>query len=179
MDFFDKAYREKGLVPLLRNVPGFSGPAAEDPGFARFLEYLKDRVELRRLDPGTVLFTEGDPVDGFYVVRAGSVKVSQRRPGGEHVLAHVGPGGHLGEIGLLFDVAEVQELIRRRQPEAIRPVRTATCCAVDRVELVRIAAEDFYFLFDSSPPMAEQFLREAVQRLRDPELLQRAGRRKS
>jgi CRP-like cAMP-binding protein/Fe-S-cluster-containing hydrogenase component 2 len=163
----DKVYREKGLLSLLRGVPIFSGVDGEDPALAGFLDYLKDRVELRRLEPGTVLFTQGDPVDGFYVVRSGFVKVSQRRPGGDHVLAYVGPGGHFGEIGLLFDVAEVQELIRRLYPEATRPVRTATCSAVDYVELVRIAAEDFYLLFDYTPQVAERLLQTAVQHLRD------------
>jgi Fe-S-cluster-containing hydrogenase component 2 len=152
---------------LLRSLPVFADVAAEDAAFARFLDHLKDRVELLGLDPGAVLFREGDPADGFYVVRSGFVKVAQRRADGEHVLAYVGPGGQFGEIGLLFDVAEVQELILRSYPEATRPLRTATCSALDHVELVRIAADDFYLLFDYAPKVAEQLLHVAVQHLRD------------
>ena len=69
-------------------------------------------------------------------MRTGFVKVSQKRPGGEHVLNYVGPGGYFGEIGLLSDVPEIRAL-------APPGVRTATCTALDHVDLVRITAADF------------------------------------
>ena len=59
------------------------------------------------------------------------MKVSQTRPGGERVLNYVGPGGYIGEIGVLSELPELRGL-------APAGVRTATCTALDHVDLVRI-----------------------------------------
>ncbi len=47
------------------------------------------------------------------------------------MLNYVGPGGYFGEIGLLSDLPELRDL-------APAGVRTATCTALDHVDLVRI-----------------------------------------
>ena len=107
------------------------------PSFARSSTDLRPRVSLRRCEPGEVIFRQGAPaVDGLYLVRTGFVKVSQARPGGERVLNYVGPGGYIGEIGLLSDLPELRDL-------APAGVRTATCTALDHVDLVRITPDDF------------------------------------
>jgi Fe-S-cluster-containing hydrogenase component 2 len=92
------------------------------------------------------------------LVRTGFVKVTQTRPGGEHVLNYVGPGGYIGEIGLLADVPE----IRARAPLG---VRTATCTALDHVDLVRISASDFRAILDEHPELRELLVAEALRRL--------------
>ena len=72
---------------------------------------------LRRCEPGEMIFRQGDPADdGFYLVRTGFVKVSQNRPGGEHVLNYVGPGGYFGEIGLLSDLPEIRAMAPAGRP---------------------------------------------------------------
>ena len=38
------------------------------------------------------------------------LKVAQRQPGGEHVLNYVGPGGYVGEIGLMSHIPEIQKM---------------------------------------------------------------------
>ena len=106
------------------------------PSSTGFVDFLRPRVELVRLDPGEVIFRQGDPADNFYLVRIGFVKVSQSSPGGEHVLTYLGPGRYFGEIGLLSDIPEIRAL-------APPGVRTATCTALDHVDLVRISGEDF------------------------------------
>ncbi len=84
-------------------------------------------MELVRYTKGDVICSQGDIADSFYLVRLGFVKVSEPHPGGDLVLAYLGRGGYFGEIGLLGE-----------------GTRTATCTALDHVELVRIHAEEFH-----------------------------------
>jgi len=55
------------------------------------------------LAPGEVLFVQGAVADLAYVVEEGSVEVVRADPGGgEHLLATLGPGDPVGEMGPLF-----------------------------------------------------------------------------
>jgi len=73
-----------------------------------------------------VICRQGEPADCFYLVRIGFVKVTQSHLGGEMVMAYLSRSEYFGETGLLRE-----------------DVRTATCTALDHVELVRIGAQDF------------------------------------
>src|SRR5262249_49928383 len=85
---------------------------------------------------------------------------SQTQPGGEHVIAYVGPGKYFGEIGLMSHLPEVRDL-------APAGVRTATCTALDHVDLVRIQGEDFHYILDRFPEVREHLLRVAGETLRE------------
>ena len=54
------------------------------------------------LAAGATLFSQGDPSDLIYVIDSGEVDVVQRTAGGELLLATLGPGDHVGEMGPLF-----------------------------------------------------------------------------
>ena len=54
------------------------------------------------LAAGNTLFRQGDPSDLIYVVEPGQVDVIRDTPDGELLLATLGPGDHLGEMGPLF-----------------------------------------------------------------------------
>ena len=116
----DETYRRRALENHLRGVPMFADLSAE------FIAHLKESVELQRFAPGQTIVQQGEAADSFYLVRIGFVKVSENYPGGEMVLAYLSRGDYFGEIGLLSG-----------------GVRTATCTALDHVELVRISGEDF------------------------------------
>jgi CRP-like cAMP-binding protein/Pyruvate/2-oxoacid:ferredoxin oxidoreductase delta subunit/ferredoxin len=116
----DLSYRQRALGSHLRAVPLFAELTDE------FIESLRDKVELLRFTPGQAICRQGEPADSFYLVRIGFVKVSQTHPGGEMVLAYLSRGDYFGETGLLKG-----------------DVRTATCSALDHVEVVRISADDF------------------------------------
>ena len=116
----DQNYRRRALETHLRGVPMFAELAPD------FIEHLKDNVELLRFAPGQIIAQQGEPADSFFLVRIGFVKISESYPGGELVLAYLSRGDYFGEIGLLGG-----------------GVRTATCTALDHVELVRISDEDF------------------------------------
>jgi CRP-like cAMP-binding protein/Fe-S-cluster-containing dehydrogenase component len=124
----ERNYRARALDSHLRSVPIF-GPLTKD-----FIDHLRDRVELIRYQPGQVICRQGDPADSFYLIRIGFVKISEQRPGGEMILAYLGRGGFFGEIGLLRG-----------------GTRTASCTALDHVEVVRITGEDFQAMLDRFP----------------------------
>jgi CRP-like cAMP-binding protein/Fe-S-cluster-containing hydrogenase component 2 len=124
----DQSYRQRALDSHLRAVPVFAELTDE------FIEGLREKVELLRFTPGQVICRQGEAADSFYLVRIGFVKVSQTHPGGEMVLAYLSRGEYFGETGLLEHT-----------------MRTATCTALDHVEVVRISAEDFASMTEQFP----------------------------
>jgi CRP-like cAMP-binding protein/Fe-S-cluster-containing dehydrogenase component/ferredoxin len=128
----DANYRKRALDDHLRSVPMFSSLSQE------FIDVLRNKVELVRYTKGDVICSQGDIADNFYLIRMGFVKVSEPHPGGELVLAYLGRGGYFGEIGLLGG-----------------GTRTATCTALDHVELVRIHAEEFHQMVSQFPAVRE------------------------
>jgi CRP-like cAMP-binding protein len=121
-------YKHRALETHLRSVPIFTELTPE------FIDRLKDNVKLVRLAPGQVICRQGEPADSFYLVRIGFVKVTEKYPGGELVIAYLSRGDYFGEIGLLGG-----------------GTRTATCTALDHVEVVKISNEDFKLMVEQFP----------------------------
>jgi len=138
----DSTYRERALSNHLRGVPIFA-EITDD-----FLDHLRKTVELVRYAPGQVICKQDDPAHSFYLVRIGFVKVSETYPGGELVLAYLSRGNYFGEIGLLGG-----------------GVRTATCTALDHVEVVRINGEDFQQMMERFPQIRRGLEAAAQERL--------------
>ena len=124
----DENYRKRALETHLRGVPMFAQLSPD------FIEHLKQSVELVRYAPGQIIAHQGEAADSFYLVRIGFVKISEEYPGGELVLAYLSRGDYFGEIGLLGG-----------------GVRTATCVALDHVEVVRISGDDFRQMVERFP----------------------------
>ena len=124
----DQHYRRRALETHLRGVPMFADLSPD------FIARLKESVELLRFAPGQVIAQQGETADSFYLVRIGFVKISEEYPGGELVLAYLSRGDYFGEIGLLGG-----------------GVRTATCTALDHVEVVRISGGDFLEMIAKFP----------------------------
>jgi len=124
----DQNYRKRALENHLRGVPMFADLSTD------FIEHLKESVELVRFAPGQAIARQGDAADSFYLVRIGFVKISENYPGGELVLAYLSRGDYFGEIGLLGG-----------------SVRTATCTALDHVEVVRVSGDDFREMVERFP----------------------------
>ncbi len=137
----DAKYKKHALEDHLRSVPMFTALSAE------FIEVLRNKVELVRVGQGEVICRQGEEADSFYLVRQGFVKVSEPHPGGELVLAYLGRGGYFGEIGLLGEGR-----------------RTATCTALDHVELVRIHAEEFNRMVEEFPQVRGSLMELARER---------------
>ncbi len=137
----DANYRKRALDDHLRSVPMFASLTQE------FIDVLRNKVELVRYTKGDIICRQGDIADSFYLVRLGFVKVSEPHPGGELVLAYLGRGGYFGEIGLLGEGR-----------------RTATCTALDHVELVRIHADEFNQMMHDFPDVRSSLEQLAFER---------------
>lgn len=157
----DERYRRRAIDSHLRSVPIFAAVARNAAEYVRLCDLLRERVTLERKNNGERIFEQGDPADAFYLIRTGFVKVAQSHMGSEHVLNYLGPGGFFGEIGLLSEIPEVQA-------HGVRAARrTASCSALDHVDLVKLSAEAFYEVLDQFPEVRRQVVDLAVKRLRD------------
>ncbi len=137
----DRNYRARALDTHLRSVPIF---ADLDPGF---MDDLRPGVELIRYAPGQTIFAQGDAGDSFYLVRLGFVKVAEQHPGGDLVLAYIPRGGFFGEMALLSGAP-----------------RSATCTALDHVEVARINKKDFDHFLERYPVVRQRMEAEAASR---------------
>jgi MFS family permease len=91
------------------------------------LERLAADLEAVSLPAGATVLREGDAADALYIIVDGEVSASARGEGEtEQFLRTVGPGGYLGEIGLLT-----------------AGPRTATVTAVSPLTMWRLPGEDF------------------------------------
>ncbi len=138
----DANYRTRALDHHLRTVPIFS--TLSDG----FIDELRNKVELVRFSKGDSICRQGEIADSFYLVRIGFVKVAEEHQGGELVLAYLGRGEYFGEMGLLSPGGR----------------RTASCTALDHLELVRIHAEDFRRMMYTFPEIHENLLHVAAER---------------
>lgn len=94
-----EALRERIDHAFVRNaVMQYIGPVL---GVDDLEDLIETGVQLRRYNAGQVLFREGDPADGLYLIRRGSVAVSKRMGGEERVLAYVSAGNYVGEMAML------------------------------------------------------------------------------
>jgi len=122
-----------------------------------FLGLLGDeeRAELgglgrrRVVDRGEVLIARGEAADRVIVVESGRVKVSVPTPAGDTVLTFRGPGALLGEQALIDDLP-----------------RSADVIAVERVELLVVAASAFRGFLNRRPNVALAMLAVLSSRLR-------------
>ena len=158
----EETYRRQAIENHLRSVPIFASLLGDEAQFKEFVDYLRSRVELLRINPGDVIFRQGDPADAFYLIRIGFVKVTQARAGGESVLSYLGPGKYFGELGLMSHLPELRGVAPPGR-------RTATCSALDHVDLVRIKTEDFDHILCRFPPVRNHLLQVAREHLENDE----------
>ena len=81
---------------------------ARTPVFLGLPRRLLGRVAVQLFEksyaPGEVVFREGDPGKGLFVVLDGEVEVLRETPRGEQRLAMLGPGAAFGELALIDDL---------------------------------------------------------------------------
>ncbi|MFN0019680.1 MAG: cyclic nucleotide-binding domain-containing protein [Pirellulaceae bacterium] len=155
----DGVYRQRAITSHLRRVPFFAALSADERRISR--DFLQDRVKLLNLEPGQAIFRQGETADAFFMIRIGHVKVSMSQGGSEQVLSYLSPDKHFGEIGLIADWPVVAAEI----PPGLSSRRTASCTALDDVEIVRIGKEDFRELLLLVPTLKAQVVSEARRSL--------------
>ena len=128
----------------LAKVPIFSGLTDAE------LSFLAERVVPRHYAPGQIVFGEGEPCSGLYVVEHGHVRIFKSSASGrEQVLSIDGPGN---------SVAEVPVLDGGNYP--------ASGSAVDQATLLLVTTQDFQALCLEHPQVALKVLRVVGTRLR-------------
>jgi signal transduction histidine kinase len=81
--------------PALRQIPLF-----QDYDDDELVALLAQAVEVK-LEPGDILFNEGDPPRGMFVIIEGTLEITKRIGNSDVILANHGPGVFVGEISLL------------------------------------------------------------------------------
>ena len=114
------------------------------------LSFLTQRVVPRRYAAGELVFAEGDPCAGLYVVESGHIRIFKSSSGGrEQVLSIDGPGSSVAELPV-FDGGNYP----------------ASGLAVDDATLLLVRKQDFQALCLAHPEVALRVLRIVGARLR-------------
>ncbi len=131
-------------VAALERVPLFSGlPSVE-------VEQLAANLRNLSCPRGHVIFRQGDPGTGLYIIQRGAVKVVRISPEGrEVILALLEPGDFFGELALLDGES-----------------RSADAIAREPADLLVLQREDFLAFLQRYPPAAPQLLKALSRRLR-------------
>ena len=132
------------LGQTLAKVPIFSGLTESELGF------LAERTVPRHYSAGEMVFGEGEPCSGLYVVESGNVRIFKSSPNGrEQVLSIDGPGSSIAELPV-FDGGAYP----------------ASAAAVDDVTLLFVSKQDFQALCLAHPQVPLKVLRVVGTRLR-------------
>lgn len=123
-------------IPMFRDV---------DMGKLRLLAFASQRISCRQ---GETLCRQGEASDSAYIVLEGSVDVIREGAAGRTLLATLGAGQLIGELGVLCE----------------RP-RNATIVASTDVEVLRIEKMVFLEFVRELPQLALAIIRELGKRL--------------
>ncbi len=133
-----------GRASVLTRVPLFSDLSDAE------LKFLSDRAVTKRYTAGELIFSEGDPCSGLYVIDAGEVRIFKTSPGGREQVLTVEHAGN--------SVAELPIFDGGTYPAS---ASAATDCA-----LLFISRSDFRALCLEHPEVALKVLRMVGLRLR-------------
>ncbi len=131
----------EAVMDLLRQVPLFANLQEED-------KVCIEETEERQLAPGEMLFREGEPAKGFFVLLEGEISVSKKHG----VVARNRPGAFFGEIPLLLGT-----------PYMLSARAECDC------RLIVFPEEAFWKLLRLCPAISAEIFRAMVTRLRNIE----------
>jgi CRP-like cAMP-binding protein len=129
---------------VLRRVPLFRGLGEES------IERIAERAVTKRVPKNAMLFREGEPCRGLYIILDGSIRVYRSTPDGqEQTLMVEGPKKTLAEL-TLFD-------------ESPYP---ASACAGEDSTVLFLLRRDFQQLYHEHPEIADAVIAELGRRLK-------------
>jgi CRP/FNR family transcriptional regulator len=136
--------QETAAPAVLKQVPIFSSLSEQEFAF------LTSRLVQRRYASGELIFGEGDPCAGLYVVQSGNVRIFKSSVGGrEQVLSIEGPSSSIAELPV-FDGGNY--------PASAQAITDST--------LLFFSRQDFQALCLQHPEVALKVLRVVGGRLR-------------
>ncbi len=129
---------------VLRNTPLFANLTEAE------MRALRPRVTSRQLQRGEMLFSEGDPCAGLFLVAAGRIRIFKLSSAGrEQVLAVEGPGSSFAELPV-FDGGSYP----------------ASASALEDTEVLFVSRKDFQSFCREHPEVALKVLAVVGARLR-------------
>ena len=125
---------------ILKNLALFSSLSTEE------LEMASEIMERAELEPGTVIFTEGEPGGSVYVIVDGVVEITTRvTPDVDKTLVTLRAGGIFGELSLVSGEA-----------------RTASAKALEKTALLSTDTQAFERLIGEHPAMGRKLLQHLL-----------------
>jgi len=132
-------------MDIISSTPLFKG-LKED-----HLTQLLSVAESRGYKKGELIFSEGDPADGFYIVETGKIKVYKLSfEGKEHILHIYGPGKPFGEVPVFSG---------ENFPAFSQAVASSSCLFFPRKAIVQLISDN--------PALALNMLAVLSARLRE------------
>jgi len=114
------------------------------------LEFLATHALRKTFSPGELIFSEGEPCQGLYVVAGGNIRIFKTSAGGrEQTLAIDGPGNTVAELPV-FDGGAYP----------------ASATALSEARLVFVSKQDFHALCLAHPQVALRVVKMVGGRLR-------------
>jgi len=135
-NIFRKKHDEDSLAYFLNNLPMF----AELNG--RELNVLEKMVHVRNYGVSEVVFEEGDPGTGMYMIRSGGVSIlAKNQQGTDDELALLGPGDFFGETTLTAPAP-----------------RSASARTTEQTELIGLFRADLLEMVERQPTLTSRIL---------------------
>ena len=131
-------------IAILKSVALFADLSEKELGF------LAERSSVKQISANELIFSEGDPCQGLFIVQSGAVKIFKMAPNGrEQVLGIERTGNSVAELPV-FDGGDYP----------------ASTIAVEDSALLFVRKEDFRALCLEHPEVALKVLRVVGRRLR-------------
>jgi len=129
---------------LLSKIPIFSDLPDDE------LEHLQNMLKTRSLEPGEILFKEGERGEHFYILTDGELEILLGAETDEELILNMlGPGEYLGEMSLIVPGGE----------------RTATARASKATTLLAMSRDEFNALIEHYPILSKSMVRVLSNRL--------------
>jgi CRP-like cAMP-binding protein/thioredoxin reductase/Fe-S-cluster-containing hydrogenase component 2 len=143
--------RTLDTVMMRRAIRQYLSPTIRDDE----VSYLVNTAVIKSYNAGDTLFSEGDPGDGLYLIRRGSVTVSRQIAGREIVLSYVAAGNYVGEMALLSNAP-----------------RSATVRAAVPTEVIMLEAQRFIEVMASHSTVRGRIDSKLLDRMRINEAME-------
>lgn len=136
--------RESQLATYLGEIFGVFNSSDRE-----VLRQLESKVEIKTIPGGEVLFRQGDPAGGAYIIMSGRLRVVMGdAETGERTLNELGRGEVLGEMALLTGAR-----------------RSATVYAIRDTDVARVSKSEFLWLIEQRPESLQAISRVMADRL--------------